>query len=428
MYRKIICTFFSLTIIPIAIVSVQQFASVPLGNTFVWWVVEVIILFILLIARLSIFKRENKKNFRFVKWYLIWVSICLVRGVMISEIYWDYKALISNTFILYLPLVSYVVTDNEMLQSLLSYFVKYALPLAIPVFFFLDMGAWGWYLYPVTFLMLFFPVLKLHWKVGLIAISLLCILGDISARSHVIKYSIPILFLSFYYLRFFIASSKIMKFARIIFIIAPWVMFFLAVSGIFNVFKMNEYIHSDKIEQESTYDSEGNYEQSMIQDSRTFIYEEVIHSAIKYKYWLFGRSPARGNETVAFASLSEITGRKERLRNEANIPNVFTWMGLIGVILFFIIYYKASYMAIFRSNNMYSKLIGVFVAFRWLYAWIEDCFLYDTNNLVIWILIGACLSRSFRSMNNLEVKLWARGIFDKKYALAYKKYTMSGVG
>jgi hypothetical protein len=152
------------------------------------------------------------------------------------------------------------------------------------------------------------------------------------------------------------------------------------------------------------------------------MYEEVLRSAKNYNYWVIGRSPARGNETFAFASLlEEITGRNERYRNEANITNVFTWMGIIGVILYFLVFYKATYLAINKSNNIFSKLIGLFVAFRWMYAWVEDYYAFDMNNFVIWIMIGTCFSYSFRKMNNAEVIIWARGIFEPKY-IRYMNY------
>jgi len=181
-----------------------------------------------------------------------------------------------------------------------------------------------------------------------------------------------------------------------------------------------EYIKGDF--DDYKVNSEGEIVQGIATDSRTFIYQEVLQSAKKYNYWLLGRSPARGNETFAFAEFTEqITGRNERFRNEANVPNVFTWMGIVGVIFYFSVFIKSSYLAINRSRNIFSKLIGVFVAFRWTWAWIEDAALFDMNNFVIWLLIGICLSNSFRKMNNAEVILWARGIFDAKY-IKYGRY------
>ncbi len=425
MPKRILSLLISLTVFPLAIYSVARFYEPPLGSTTFWWIIQFLVITIFLIARFTYFKDENKNHFLFLNLYLIWVSLSLIRGIFVAENYWDYKALISNTFRLFIPLIAYIVTDNERLQSILTYFVKYAFPIA-PIFLLpLSIGSWGWYLFPFSFLMLFFPLLKVHWKLILVFISLIGIAGDITSRSIVVKYSVPLLLLLLYYLRHFMASEKLISFFYKIFFIAPIVLFLLAATGIFNVLDMKEYIKGDY--ETEIVNSDGQVIKSDIRDdSRTFIYEEVLASALKYNYWFLGRTPARGNETIAFATVGEeTTGRKERLKNEANIPNVFTWLGIVGVILYFLVFYKASSLAISQSNNIYIKLTGLFVAFRWMYAWLEDPFIFDMNSFTIWIMIGACLSQSFRRMDNMEIKLWVRGIFDKKYQFIYWKYALN---
>lgn len=55
-------------------------------------------------------------------------------------------------------------------------------------------------------------------------------------------------------------------------------------------------------------------------------------------------------------------------------------------------------------------MLGVFIAFRWLYAWIEDVNYFTSLTYMLWLMIGLCYSKKFRSMSNLEVKLWVKGI------------------
>ena len=105
----------------------------------------------------------------------------------------------------------------------------------------------------------------------------------------------------------------------------------------------------------------------------------------------------------------------ERFSNEVSVLNVFTWTGLIGVLLYFLVFFRASYLAVNKSNNIYMKIVGLYVAFRWAYAWVEDFNRFDLSNLFLWIMIGMCFSNSFRAMNNLEVKFWVRGVFEKRY-------------
>lgn len=386
----------------------------PIGGTAVWWVIESIILFIIILSRATYFDFRDKKNFLMVTFYLLWITICLVRGFFVAETYWDYKSLITNIFVLLIPFIAYVSTNLLILQSILAYYVRYALPLSLLILPFTGSGAWGWYFFPISFLMLFFPAIKIQWKILLLFISFTVVLADISARSFIIKYGLPIVILSFYYLRHTLPTIKIMSLLHKVFMIAPWILFILAVSGVFNVLNMKDYIKKEN----NQYGQETEAISELIHDSRTFIYKEVLTSAVLHNYIAFGRTPARGNETIVFKKNEEITGRSERIRNEVNIPNVLTWLGVVGVILYFSVYCYSSYLAINKSNNIFSKLIGLFVAIRWMYAWVEDYFYFDINNFVIWIMIGVSLSTAFRQMNDIEVKLWIQGVFSKKYSVS----------
>lgn len=411
------------TILPIAIFSIQQYISLPIGNTTVWWLVHFLILFIFFWeARYSQVSREDNKSLQFVKIYLLWNVFSILRGVFVAESYWDYKGLISMGMTLLLPIIAYLSVNKERVQDILSFFVNYVIPFGLLLFPFMPIGAWGWYLFPIGFLMLFFPVLPMKGKIIVLVISLIAMFGDLGARSGVIKYGIPIVLVAgFYGIRHLVWGQKLMGYTRKLLVIAPFVFFILAVTDVFEVFKMDQYIKGNYVEVKK--DSSGEVvEENLTADTRSFLYMEVIESARKYNYWLLGRTPARGNETIHFAGeMVRNTGRAERLRNEVGILNVFTWTGIIGVVLFFLVFNKASYMAIHKSKNTFVKLVGLFVAFRWVYAWVEDCNIFDINNFVIWMMIGICLSPSFRKMSDAELKLWVWGIFERKH---YKKYRL----
>ena len=36
------------------------------------------------------------------------------------------------------------------------------------------------------------------------------------------------------------------------------------------------------------------------------------------------------------------------------------------------IFWRASYLAITKSKNIFIPIIGIYIAFRWMFAWIED--------------------------------------------------------
>ena len=324
----------SFVLLPIAIYSVQRFSYSPIGTTTIWWLVQFIILLIFFISIYFNYEAEpdTKKAIVIFKLYLTWNIVSIFRAYFFAETYWDWKGLINNGFSLLLPIVVFIATNKVQLQSMLSFFFKFVLPLAIPILIPLSVGTWGWYLFPVCFIVPFLPALKFQWKVIILVIVTIVSLGDLTARSHILKYGIPVVLLLIYYFRAFLITKKTIVILHKSLIIAPWLLFFLATSGVFNVFKMDDYISG--VDTQSTDEK-----QSLIQDSRTFIYKEVLNSAIKYDYWLLGRSPARGNETAAFADLiKKETGRDERLLNEPNIANVFNWQGLVGVLLYFLIF------------------------------------------------------------------------------------------
>ena len=385
-----------------------------LKSTTVWWVISVAILVVFIFSNTYFFDKKNKSNLRFVLFYLFWNIICIVRGMFVAEGYWEWKGLIGNIFALLLPIVVYSATNKAVVQSLLSFYIKFGLPLFLIFALLIRTDAYGFYLVPVSFLLLFLPALSLRQKLILIFFTAVVLTADLGARSNIIKFVVPFVFLLFYYFRNTI-SVKTMEIIRLILIATPILLFVLGISGVFNVFKMDEYIKTDY--EGTGVDESGNRVKTDLKgDTRTFIYIEVLQSAKKNNYWLFGRTPARGNESESFGEIEyELTRRYERLTNEVAITNVFTWTGIIGVILYFLIFFSASFLAVNRSENIYAKIIGLYIAFRWLYAWVEDVNNFSLNYLMLWIMLGLCYSFTFRGMTNREVTIWVRGIFDKRY-------------
>lgn len=396
-----------------------------INNTTLWWGISFLILMMFFLSRHYFFDTRNEDNLLVVWIYLLWNIVCITRGMFEAEVYWDWKGLIGNSMALMLPIVIFSTTNKIVVQSLFVFYVKYGLPLFALFAVLIRTDAFGFYLMPVSILILFFPAFTKRQRILILLIAVLVIFSDFGARSNILKFGIPFLILIIYYFKEKI-SVKILETARISLFIIPLVFFGLGVTNVFNVFNMSEYLKGDYVGVGT--DNEGNrVEMSATADTRTFIYIEVLESAINNNYWMLGRTPARGNDSNTFGVLaSELTGRNERLANEIGLANVFTWTGIMGVILYFLIFYRASYLAINKSNNIYVKMLGVFIAFRWLYSWVEDINNFTINYFMLMIIFGMCFSHSFRKMTNNEVIIWARGIFDTRfinfqYALMKKK-------
>ena len=410
----------SFTILPVTILSVLpypgEFTSIisNFENTTFWWSIQAFVIFAFWMSQKYFFEEENAQNMQVVKWYILWNIFSSSRGIFIAENYWDWKGLAENTLALLMPVLVYTATNKILLQSILSVFIKYGLPLFFLFAFLIDKGAYGFYLVPICFILLFLPILTLRWKMVVLFFAIIVLISDLTARSNIIKFGIPILLSLVYYFRF-ILPNNFFEWVRKLLFLAPLLFFALAVTGVFNVFKIDEYSNiSYEISRENT---EGDIiEDNLINDSRTFLYVDVLLTAQKYNTWWIGRSPARGNETEWFPD-ADLTGRGERMGNEVAILNIFTWTGIIGIILFLLVFYKASFLAVTQSNNIFAKILGLFIAFRWLYAWVEDVNNFTLTPFILWLMIGFCFSKSFRRMTDEELKYWVQGIFTKRNAI-----------
>jgi hypothetical protein len=345
---------------------------------------------------------------------LIWNVICIVRGAFIAENYWEWKFLIAHGFLLLLPLSVYLANSFKSVLIIVKTWFHYGLILFIFFTPFLWGDAVGKFLIPVSFLLLFFPALNTKWKFIAIIFSVYAITFDITARSNVIKFIVPFLISILFYLKSYI-NDKILNLFRLILLFIPFILLLAGLMDVFNVFKLDEYLGEQKTKTISISGEKG--EENLTADTRTFLYVEVFESAIKHNYLLFGRTPARGNDSVSFGDYNiEIlkTGKQERFSNEVSILNIFTWLGIVGVILYFLIFLRSSYLAVNESNNIYIKLVGLNVSFRWAYGFVEDFSNFDLSNIFLWLMIGMCFSRTFRQMSNIQMKNWVLSIFDTK--------------
>ncbi|PHK28357.1 hypothetical protein VF13_40815 [Nostoc linckia z16] len=396
----------------ITVSSINQWSDLPIGNTYIWWAIYSCILFGLYKSKKIYFDPDNKSTVKVIYWFLSWNIICIVRGIFVADNYWEWKNLVATGMVLLLPLTINISTHPYMIQRIVSTWLKYALPAFFVFLPFLQGDGIGRYLVPVSFLLLFFPSINFKWKAILLLFSLFVLLGDLSARSNIIKFTIPLMLSLLLYSKF-LTKAKTLEIVRVSLIISPLLFFILAITGRFNVFQMDEYISGEFTTIVNT--KEESREENLIADTRSAIYVEVINSALKHGYAIAGRTPARGNESELFGyyAFDELkTGKKERFSNEVSILNIFTWTGAIGVFLYFLIFYRASYLAINKSNNNFIRIIGLYVAFRWVYAWVEDFSQFDLSYLFLWMMIGMCFSKSFREMSDIDFRHWLGGVFD----------------
>jgi len=393
--------------------SISQWSIIPLGNTTIMWIVNFAIVFIILAYKKRYFKPINKKDYLIITIYFIWLIFGIVRGIFVVENYWEWKQLFEGILSLSLPILVYVFVNPIILKNILKFWFRYA----FPIFFLfinwvLPRDIYHYYLGPVLVMACFLPILKKKWQFIFFALLILMIFADFGARSQIIK-SVAAILVSVAYLFGKYMSDKILKITHWFLYILPIVLISLGISGIFNVFEDFSTVTEKFISGNKSINERKSNEMSA--DTRTFNYVEVIESALKNDYVIMGRTPARGNDSPYFGDYNaeELkTNKYERHSNEVCFPNVFTWLGIIGMILYCLIYLKSSYLAIYKSNNLFLKLIGVYISFRFLYGWIEDFNNFDIANIALWMMIAMGFSKTFRIMNDREFKAWVKSIFN----------------
>lgn len=406
--RTLILKGFPILVILITLISVQGFLRINFSSLTISWLVDFSIIFIIFLYKkklsnkISIF--INRVDLNIITIYFAWVIFNSIRGAFIINNYWELKQLITGILSLSLPIFLYPFTNARILNITLKYWFKYAIILFIILTPFLMKGAYHLFLAPLFLISCFLPILPKKWKIICVTLLVTMLFIDLSARSQVIKSGIVLLFACGIYAHRFIPNNVI-KIIHGAFYIIPIVLLYLGISGTFNIFEDLSSYQGKYVEKKV---ENGEFvEEDLSTDTRTFIYVEVIESALKHNYVICGRTPARGNDTIFFEDNDMIkTGKNERFMNETCHTNIFTWLGLIGVVLYSLLYFRASYLSIYKSNNIYIKFLGLFIAFRWAYGWVEDVNNFNILGISIWMLIAMGLSNEFRLMNNKDFKKW----------------------
>lgn len=406
----------NLLILLLGIPTVSQWLSIPLGNVYFNWGIDISIITCLL------YLQRKKKFLRPIYVWLIFIEMGVIHGFFMAENYWDWKFLVSNFLAFHVCLVALVSSSPLYCNRIFTFWYRYGwilLLLLIPI---MGSDGYGKYLSPYTLVALFFPLLNWKMKILVLIGLVLTLTLALDSRSDVLKYSLCFLIGALFGIKHVLYHSKyVVRFLHMTFLLLPFVLSATAVTGIFNIFSMQEELG---IEEHQIESSDGEMTNAL-GDTRTFLYVEEIESAIKNNYVLFGRSLARGYDNVLFGTnyTDEMKGSHpaERASCEVNILNIFNYMGIVGCIAYFLVLIVASSLAVYKSRNFYMPILGFYVSFRWAFGFIEDFTRFDLNMLFLWAMIGMCLSPYFRNMSNRHFSYWIKTLFSDYRYHARKK-------
>lgn len=403
-----ICRLFFLLVMLLTFVSVNQWSTMPIGNLWSTWTIRIV--FILAIFKYKDYLFPLDKTCKPLKRWLLWTFFCIVHGIFIAENYWEWKQLINNGLVLFIPIFMWMFCRPDFTQYIYRNWYKYGL-IAFALFFYWTVGPQQFYLSPLLLLFCFFPLFERKWGAIIFFAGLvyaLCMAED--ARSQFIKgmAALAIGVCTFYAYK--ISYSWIKRIFYIGFL-STGLLFTVVLSDASGLILGNI--------SESKAVSNNENRDNVEKDTRSLIFYDVYTSALNHDYWLAGHSPARGNEVnisyLLYRKMYEDVyfNKNERHRNEMLHLNIFTWTGLIGLVLYAVMYMRASWLAVFRSNNRYIALLGCYVAFRWSYGWIEDTNDFCISDIALWTMIAMCYSPYFREMDAGQFKCWIKGLIGK---------------
>ena len=345
-----------------------------------------------------------KSIFILFQLWLIWNTFNIVRGGFMADGYWDRKFLFfSSVPFSLITLVFFIGSDFYQTLKIFSFYLKYIFTfgfLFIPLATVSDHELYSRIMIPISIFILFIPYLKQRWQILIVIVAITSIAVAIDFRTNILKITLSVVILSIFYLKQII-GQKLVRFIHLILFIAPLILLFLATTGSFNILekmaKNEDYVITD----------EHGKDQSLTQDTRTFLYVEVLASMKNTKEWLIGKSASQGYNSIWFKDTGGAMNGI-RHRSEVNILNILLYHGIIGVSIYFFLFYSISYIAINKSNNKLSKMLGLLIATRWLLSFIEEFTQYDLNFYFLWLIMGLVSTKIFRSMTDGELKNYLR--------------------
>lgn len=248
-------------------------------------------------------------------------------------------------------------------------------------------------LYPISLLLLLTPYVSKKWRITMIAIALFSFFHDVSVRSNVLLLSFSAVLLILYFISKYNYQIRFRKITWIACFILPALFLFLGISGRYNFFTelMSTNINI----------SSGSKDRAYMVDSRTAVYEDVFRSFDDAGSLILGNSPVSKIKTQMNIQDQE----KGRNRTESGFLNILYYYGVIGILCYMCLSMYASHLAVFRSNNRLATLIGLYVAFKFLFIFIEE----PSITMTTYFAIGLCLNPEFRNMEEEEVKQILQG-------------------
>lgn len=369
------------------------------------YVIQLIILF--LISCITYYFRNSlfPESFFYKKGILYFYSIysffILFHSFFIAESYEQWRYLITVFMpMLFLPVVSVIASKEESISQIFRVLLKVCLPLSFLILFYgksasLENVSFVYYSGFIYLLILFIPFLSTKWKIIVIIASLISFGYNLSNRSNLLNIIVSYSLVLIYYLLPF--KKYLFNRARLFFFILPIIGFFLILVMNVNIWTVIQSYNKITLQIE-----DGNL--SFTQDSRTGIYNDAFNHLNSNKWgWLIGVSAVDIHETMLADYIDGyFNGRLGG--SESGFLSFLLFGGIPYVILFLLLSYKSSSNAALRSNSIFLKMLAAFLAFRWMFTFIETPMGLQFSWIINFLLIGFCMNPALLRFTDNDIQ------------------------
>lgn len=341
----------------------------------------------------------SRQNLFFLLFFVC-VIISSFRGFIFVDNYLILKYL--TFYLIYIVNLSliFLVGKNFALQIIsMNFFLKRIIPIAFvlsPIILITNIEIFGRITQPLCYYLLFIIYMKnKSFKFYLIATVFVSILFDITYRINIFSLVFSILLLLTHKTRLFNFIKKQNKF---LFFFLPLILIYFGAKG------NNIFDSMSKVSDAEVYDVKQKKNINYLNDSRTFLYEEVIKNNLKPMALIFGVTPSKGYETEYFDLETASIGKSIRLQTEVANLNIFLHHGLLGLLLFFYFIVNIVSSCLKKSQNKLALLIAIIVSWQFFLGFMSYSWTYGIRDYFFWLILGLISSKEFLMMNDFQIK------------------------
>lgn len=374
----------------------------------------------ILIGILLFLNKKIHKKFDglfYMNLFIIYNIIVLVRGLFDATSIQDWIVMFGNKIPLFLVVhfAIFIASDISSIIAVIRSFLIYGLLVGFVMFFFPnDPGPLGFTrtIAPISFMIFLFPYVNKKLRIFIFSVAMFSFLSDLENRSNLLNILIAsiILLISFYKKAYVVIKG--FKYTRSIMLFFPVFFLGLGLSGTFNIFLVGDYF-------DNYYNQENKgTSKDVLVDSRTDIYKDVFFQLKNDEAFLFGLGASGKTKTfLTDYGDYDIIYKEGRRDTESGMLNYFQWGGLVGGLVYFLLFVKASYYGIYKSRNWLCKMIGLWVVYKGVFSFIEDPIFFGIGPIFVFFPISVCFNKEFRLLNDFELKVIFTNIFNRKKRL-----------